>query len=412
MRRERNSKAICFFCSRCACRNGVTVSRYANALRRISLSRSLLTSSGERESKSLNPIRRLLFSRCGGSEVSISIPSLFLRQNLRPIFCYQNRVLRVCGARTILRAVGMAVFVHVELAAAQRHHRLDGDDEAFYEFFSASGCPEIRYVRLFVYFKADAVAGEVARESEPVLLGDALDRIADVACGIAHFRLCDSSCERFVRAANQLFIFRTVLLARDNGDCVIGEKTVVLDAKIEAHDIALLYHGAVVTRRRMHDDVVDRETEPRRIAMLLLPALVAEERERIGVGSDQLMRFLFKLAGGTTRHDHFRKDAQMPRQALSAFAKLCDLFLGGRYHTHPVQKIRLRIFLKSEYRKNAFVNGCNVGFAVYFADGPSAFPKPCYRKHHVLFVPRKTAVQSLVGRGGRPSPPHFNFFFQ
>src|SRR3989338_10415405 len=137
--------------------------------------------------------------------------------------------------------------------------------------------------------------------------------------------------------------------------------------------------------------------------MLLLPALVAEERERIPVLGDQLMRFLFKLAGGTTRHDHFRKDAQMPRQALSAFAKRCDLFLGGRYHTHPVQKIRLRIFLKSEYRKNAFVNGCNVGFAVYFADGPSAFPKPCYRKHHVLFVPRKTAVQSLVGRVVSPS---------
>ncbi len=60
-----------------------------------------------------------------------------------------------------------------------------GFTEAFFERLVEARIAEVRDMRLFVNLFADAMTGEILRESQAVFLGDLLDGFADIPRGIS-----------------------------------------------------------------------------------------------------------------------------------------------------------------------------------------------------------------------------------
>ena len=84
----------------------------------------------------------------------------------------------------------------------------------------------------------------------------------------------------------------------DDGRCVVGVQAFVLDAEVEAHNIALFDDRFILTRGRVHDDVVDGEAQPRRVRNVGLALTMPVKCEYITVGFYKLARFVFELPPG------------------------------------------------------------------------------------------------------------------
>src|SRR3989338_1306133 len=200
------------------------------------------------------------------------------------------------SARAVFGTIGMAVFVYKKLTASERHHRLDGNHESFDELCASTLLAKIRHVRLLMHFEPDSVARKILWVSKMVFIRNFLHGVADIARGVAYSCLRDSGGKRLIRASDEFFVVRIALRASDDSDCVIRKKSFVLDAEVEAHDIAIVDDGTIVARGRMDDD-----------------------------------------AGG----DHFTQNAQMAREAPPPFAQRVDIFLIPNYHCESLSAARI-----------------------------------------------------------------------
>src|SRR3989344_1774474 len=72
----------------------------------------------------------LYFSATSYCEQKTAIFISFFSQCLRTVFGNDYRVLKVRGVRAVFRAVRVTVLVHIQIARAERHHRLYRDDES------------------------------------------------------------------------------------------------------------------------------------------------------------------------------------------------------------------------------------------------------------------------------------------
>ena len=85
-----------------------------------------------------------------------------------------------------------------------RRHRLDREHHALFQQRPLAGRAEVRHLRLLVHLAADAVADERADDREPGALGDALDRVRDVAHAVARTRALDARVQRRLGPAQQV----------------------------------------------------------------------------------------------------------------------------------------------------------------------------------------------------------------
>ena len=93
----------------------------------------------------------------------------------------RDRVLEVGGEGVVGGCDGPAVGLHVDVAVAEREHRLDRQADAGLELGAARARAVVRDLRVLVHLRADAVADE--RPDDAVAAGrpDVLDRGGDVA---------------------------------------------------------------------------------------------------------------------------------------------------------------------------------------------------------------------------------------
>src|SRR3989344_1217128 len=110
-------------------------------------------------------------------------------------------------------------------------------------------------MRLFMHRFPYPVAREIPGETELIFFRDLLHSISDVAGGVPDFRFCDTRFKRLIGTANESLIFGAAF-PRDDRNRMVGEKTFMLDAEINAYDIALLYDRAILAGGRVHDNVV------------------------------------------------------------------------------------------------------------------------------------------------------------
>src|SRR5262245_19283612 len=80
----------------------------------------------------------------------------------------------------VLGDSGPAVLQDLHTGTAGIHHRFDREHHALGQARTASRLAVVRYLRLLVQLRSDAVAHELTNHGEPVLLDMLLNRMADV----------------------------------------------------------------------------------------------------------------------------------------------------------------------------------------------------------------------------------------
>src|SRR5689334_11104111 len=83
------------------------------------------------------------------------------RQNPRTVFCYRNGVLYMRGQRSVARDHRPTIRQHFHVVVAQRHHRLDGKNQSWFQPDAGSRFPVIRDRRLFVHLTSDSVSNKI-----------------------------------------------------------------------------------------------------------------------------------------------------------------------------------------------------------------------------------------------------------
>ncbi|AEM39888.1 hypothetical protein KVU_0049 [Ketogulonicigenium vulgare WSH-001] len=100
-----------------------------------------------------------------------------------------------------------AICQNLGLVFAQVHHRLDGKEHAFLQHGARARAAIMQHVWRGVEHAAQAVAAEIAHNRHTLRLDIGLDRMADIAIGIAGFGLCKADHQRLMRDIDQTLGF-------------------------------------------------------------------------------------------------------------------------------------------------------------------------------------------------------------
>ncbi len=171
--------------------------------------------------------------------------------------------------------------------------------------------------------RADAVADELAHHREALRLDVLLHRVADVRQMAAGAHLLDRQLERLAGHLEQPAGLARHLADRE-GARRVAVVALVEDAAVDADDVAL--DQRLLGRDAVHDDVVDRGAQGRRIA-----AVVEEGRHPAG-GADRLLGVAVELGGGDAGRDALLDAVQHPVDDAVGLVHQLDLAAGLEHH--------------------------------------------------------------------------------
>ena len=171
--------------------------------------------------------------------------------------------------RSLVTAVQSSSRIFVS-GPAEVDHRLDGEEHPRLQHRPRPPAAVVQHVRRGVEHPAEAVAAEVADHRAAVRLGEALDRRADVAEGVARPHLGDALHQRVVGDVDQ-----PLGLAASAAPATYIRLSVAVPAvddhrHVDVEDVAVAQ--ALLRRDAVADDVVDRD------AGRVPVALVADRR--------------------------------------------------------------------------------------------------------------------------------------
>src|SRR3954447_24619778 len=112
------------------------------------------------------------------------------RQNPRTVRGHRDGVLEMRG-RAAIRGLRGPLIAHAHFRTTCIHHGLDGNDHTFLQPRAASRIAIVRQVGLIVHFRSDAMPRNFPHDRISVLLGAALDCVADLAQPIARAHFFD-----------------------------------------------------------------------------------------------------------------------------------------------------------------------------------------------------------------------------
>ncbi len=199
---------------------------------------------------------------------------------------------------------GPAVGQLADLAPAGVDHRLDGEDHAGRQPLERARPAVVQDLRLLVEAPADAVAAELAHDREAVLLGVALDGVADVAEVASRPDPRDAGPHALVGHLAQPACRQRRLADVEHaaGVAVIA----VLDHRdVDVHDVAVLQRP--LARHAVADLVVDRSADRLRKRAVAGRRVVERRRNRALLADHVVVAEPVQLAG---RHPglHVRRD--------------------------------------------------------------------------------------------------------
>ena len=155
-----------------------------------------------------------------------------------------------------------SVFENARLLARLRHgnHRLDGESHTGLQDKFRPGLAVIRNLGIFMDRAPDAVADPIADDAKPGILGDLLDRIADVTEMNPGAARCNA---RLKTGLRRLYEPKDLRIGYADGD---GAGSVAVKAVFENSDIGLneiaRHDDAMTARNAVNDLVVDRNAKP------------------------------------------------------------------------------------------------------------------------------------------------------
>ena len=213
--------------------------------------------------------------------------------------------------RTVARHRRPAVVEQFHLRPAKVDHRLDGEDHARLEQRALAGLASMDDVRRVVEHPADAVAAEIAHHRAALRLGERLDRVADVAEGVARPRRGDAATETRPGDVDQ-----PPRLQRHVADQVhpagVAVPAVDDDGHVDVDDVAVLQ--ALGTGNAVADDVIDADARGMGVAAV-------EDRRRHRAGRpDERLDPVVEVGGQRLRHDVRHEHVEDARGKLSGSA--------------------------------------------------------------------------------------------
>src|SRR5260370_11065981 len=169
-------------------------------------------------------------------------------------------MLEMGAETTIRRYCGPFVAQDPRFRLAEINHRFDGQHHAFAQLGAVAAIPGIRYLRLFVQPRSDAMPNKLPHYAEAVGFDMLLDGGAHITHGIAHSRLLDAAIERSLgdfQQFSQLRLYRFTHWHRDRGIPIVA---VEHHSAVNGNDVALFQY-ALFRRNAMHNLFIHRRAQ-------------------------------------------------------------------------------------------------------------------------------------------------------
>src|SRR5688500_15789414 len=194
------------------------------------------------------------------------------------MFRYGDRVLEMGCQRAVAGDDRPAVRRDLDLVAAEREHRLDGEADAGGQLHALRARPVVGDLRFLVHLGADAVADELANDAVTMGPGDVLDRGRDLAeMGARHGRRDPSHHRQAGRVDERPD--RRFRLAYDEGPRAVAVPALANRTRVDRHDLAV--PDRALARDAVDDLAVDRDAEAGRERVARV-AVALERRHRPG----------------------------------------------------------------------------------------------------------------------------------
>src|SRR5450759_4948547 len=225
----------------------------------------------------------------------------------RTLLGHGNRVLEVSRGRMIPGHDRPVVRQSLDLGAAQRKHRLDGQAEAGLELPAATTAPEIGNLRLFVHLSSDAVADILTNDTVPAFDGNVLDRSGDVLDMGSGYCRCDARHQRQPSGRD-----KTCRLGRrrPHEERPSSVAVVTLPDRSGVHGDDLALFDDPFARDPMDNFVVDRDADARGEAQISLEGWPGPGLADVSFGEDiELTRGHARLERLFHQREHFGDDA-------------------------------------------------------------------------------------------------------
>jgi hypothetical protein len=116
------------------------------------------------------------------------------------------------------------------------------------------------------------------------------------------------------------------------GNRSINHNAVVRETEVEADNVAFPQHFFRFVRDAMHDLIINRDTERRRIGASCAIGRVTQEGGRIASVANQLFGERVELFGCHPRNNFIFQRGHNVRETLPCFYKVCLFGIGAQYH--------------------------------------------------------------------------------
>ena len=183
-------------------------------------------------------------------------------QNLTTVVGDGDSMFKMCRKTSVGRNDRPAVLENARLLTrlCHRNHRLDGERHSWLQDKLRSGLAVIRNLRILVNRAPDAMADPVADDAETRVLGDLLNRIADITEMNPGAARGDT---RLKAGLGRLYEPQDFGIGYTDGDRTgsVAVKTIFKNSDIGFNEIAGHY-DAMTARDAVNNLVVDRNTKP------------------------------------------------------------------------------------------------------------------------------------------------------